>query len=762
VTSHLVSQRLGEQLVRDGLLDRQGLFRALEHVRSSGTRLEDALLELGLLEERRLLKHLSLAQRTQFVSTERLSRARIDRDALRAVPFRLAVEHAVFPLVLDRRADKLIVATADPERALALAEVQLVAGVATVVPLVARPAAVGAAILRGYEGDRSGFVRLLGDHAATDHADLTPIPPDTGFPLATPPPPRAAEVRSLDGAPLGGATPPPPATAPPPKTVPAGSPLALDVPFAGDPLRETPKPRPSPVKRRRLTPPWSPRDLSAEDPPMMPSDPTPVGFASLPPAEAAQIDLELGRSLVPPLRRVSHAALSFGPLSARQEPATHPPPPGAVFASPAYLETIRVFVGLLENDRPGLRGHSAAVARLTLDVCERIALPKHHKEAVTLAAYLHDVGKMGRRHLTALNVAVRADHRAAAQRLWPIARDLLESVGLAEETKGALDSMYECMAGGGLPAGLSGKDIPVGARILAAVDSYADLTLNAQNTHGKPLAPDAALEVLRGYAGTVFDPAVLDVLERSTSGEKILTELLADRHRVLLADPHPEETMVLQLRLAEHGFDVHVARSKAEATALMAAHAFALVLAAVDLDGSEGGFALCTEMKSESPNTSWVFMVAADSRREAKRAFELGAEDVFTRPVATEIVVAKLSQILDRQSRRMGPRGVAGSLGDIGLTDLVQMLWHGRKSCSLYVTEGAHRGRICFVEGRIVHAEWRELSGDIAVYRLMALGNHGDFVVDPSDIHRDAATIHVSPEALLLEGTRLLDEAALK
>ena len=164
--------------------------------------------------------------------------------------------------------------------------------------------------------------------------------------------------------------------------------------------------------------------------------------------------------------------------------------------SPPLIETLNVLVSLLENARADLRGHSSMVARLTRKTCERIGLSPLQVAAFTAAAYLHDLGKMGAYHLTALNVSEYEGHRVAAGKSADLPIHLMESAGLLPETKAAIASMYERYDGQGIPDGQAGKDIPIGARILSVADTYADLTQNPRNPYRKILRPFEACEVL--------------------------------------------------------------------------------------------------------------------------------------------------------------------------------------------------------------------------------------------------------------------------
>jgi hypothetical protein len=92
----------------------------------------------------------------------------------------------------------------------------------------------------------------------------------------------------------------------------------------------------------------------------------------------------------------------------------------------------------------------------------------------------------------------------------------------------------------------------------------------------------------------------------------------------------------------------------------------------------------------------------------------------------------------------------------MGLPDMVQVLFHGRKTGRLTIRAPSGTGEIHFTEGAIVDAVWGDLRGDTAFYAMLKLTD-GDFALDPS-FKATNRTINQSAEALLLEGMRRLDE----
>ena len=154
----------------------------------------------------------------------------------------------------------------------------------------------------------------------------------------------------------------------------------------------------------------------------------------------------------------------------------------------------------------------------------------------------------------------------------------------------------------------------------------------------------------------------------------------------------------------------------------------------------------------------WVFVTGSSAGIDAQKAFGLGAADFLTKPVSADLLVAKLRQIIDREATRGGAkRGVSGSLSEMSLPDMVQVLWHGRKTGALKIRSQSGSAEIHFVNGSVYNALFGNQRGEEAFYAMLAL-SQGDFVLDPNFV-APQELFNKSPEALLLEGMRRLDEA---
>ncbi|GAC1375933.1 MAG: hypothetical protein NVSMB47_21780 [Polyangiales bacterium] len=425
------------------------------------------------------------------------------------------------------------------------------------------------------------------------------------------------------------------------------------------------------------------------------------------------------------------------------------------------METLNVLVSLLENNRPDLRGHSAQVGRLTRKLGERIGLTVREVDMIVAAALLHDLGKASSYHLTSLNVAEYDGHRVAAQKAHLTPTRLMDQVRLGDVTAKTLTHMYERFDGKGFPDGQAGKDIPLGARVLAITDTYADLTQNPRNPFRKTLRPREAIDVLTKFKGQVFDPNLVDIFRHVVTGDDLKAKLLANRNTALLIDPDPEETTVLELRMIEQGLEVKIARSADQALKLLGELDVQMVVSEVELQPYDGFELLEKARQTENGKDAvWVFLSSRSDRDAVNRGFELGAADYVLKPAKAEILVAKIRKLVEQgaPAQKQVARGVSGSLEEMGLPELVQILAQGRKTGALRIKSGADVGEIHFVNGDIWNASFAKEQTEKAIYAMIQLRT-GEFALDPN-FKADTRKIQMSAEGLLLEGMRLLDERA--
>jgi response regulator RpfG family c-di-GMP phosphodiesterase len=421
------------------------------------------------------------------------------------------------------------------------------------------------------------------------------------------------------------------------------------------------------------------------------------------------------------------------------------------------LEVIRVLVSLLESAREDLSGHSVLTARHTERVSKRIGISQHERDATTLAALLHDLGKGSPYHLTAFNVSEWDGHRVTAEKRYEAPLRILESASLPVPTITALKHMYERVDGKGFPGGLKGADIPLSARILALADTFADLTYNPRNPFRRVLETNEAVEVLRKAADTVFDRNMVELFATVVAGDDIKRQLLTGAQTLLVVDSDPESCAILEMQLTSHGFKVRPAHTADAAVRSMLEDPPDLVLTEVELEPFDG-FELKRRLNEDgrTENIPLVYFTARAAAADVEKGFALGAQDYLVKPSTIDVVAAKLQKYLAQTAPSAAKGGVSGSLKEMSIPDLVQILSHGRKTGKLSLSSGKHRGEVHFVSGEIYNAMFGDLRGEDAFFAMLRFRD-GSFAIDP-DFTADDRVIQMTAEMLLLEGLRRFDE----
>lgn len=159
--------RLGEQLLAAGLITEEGLREALAEQKVEGGYLADRLVELGLVDERNLLRFLAELAGAKYITVDTLAKASLPPDALEKVPARHAELLCVLPLAYDAKDSVLTLAVPELEQGL-FEQVRLAAAVARIQPIVALRASIRAGIRRFYYADHYAFATL-------DHGTARPV-----------------------------------------------------------------------------------------------------------------------------------------------------------------------------------------------------------------------------------------------------------------------------------------------------------------------------------------------------------------------------------------------------------------------------------------------------------------------------------------------------------------------------------------------------------------------------------------------------------
>jgi type IV pilus assembly protein PilB len=158
-----VSERLGDLLVREGLISRENLAKALqEQQQTPGQRLGLTVVKMGLVPETEVVRMLARQYRMPAVD---LARFEVDTRLLKLIPPELASKHTVLPLKRDGR--QLTVAIADPTAMGVVDDLKFITRY-DIVPVLAGEYSMRAAIEKHYESSDVQMQSLLQDIVSED------------------------------------------------------------------------------------------------------------------------------------------------------------------------------------------------------------------------------------------------------------------------------------------------------------------------------------------------------------------------------------------------------------------------------------------------------------------------------------------------------------------------------------------------------------------------------------------------------------------
>ena len=179
-----------------------------------------------------------------------------------------------------------------------------------------------------------------------------------------------------------------------------------------------------------------------------------------------------------------------------------------------------------ERDR-ALGAHNRDVGMLAQATAQKLGMTTEQIDEVLRAAELHDIGKVAIPDDILFKPGPLTEDEWVTMKLHTIIGERILTAAPALAPIGKLvRSSHEKWDGTGYPDGLAGKDIPMGARIVAVADAYEAMT--ADRCYRQGLGVAAARTELLNCAGGQFDPQVVDAfLEVMSEREGAIQELPA-------------------------------------------------------------------------------------------------------------------------------------------------------------------------------------------------------------------------------------------
>jgi hypothetical protein len=176
----------------------------------------------------------------------------------------------------------------------------------------------------------------------------------------------------------------------------------------------------------------------------------------------------------------------------------------------SYFEIVKALAQAIEAKDPYTHGHSERVMQYTVQIAQKMGLPKKEIDSLRYAAILHDIGKIGVRGMVLNNPNGLSSEEYDEIKKHPlVGENIIKPIELLQSIRPLIRHHHEWYNGKGYPDRLSGENIPLGARILSVTDAYD--AMKSDRPYRKALTEETAIQELKRGSGTQFEPKVVEV-----------------------------------------------------------------------------------------------------------------------------------------------------------------------------------------------------------------------------------------------------------
>jgi putative nucleotidyltransferase with HDIG domain len=176
------------------------------------------------------------------------------------------------------------------------------------------------------------------------------------------------------------------------------------------------------------------------------------------------------------------------------------------------MRTIETLALAIEAKDHTTGDHLQRVRVYAMELGKDLGLSPTEMQALQAASVLHDIGKLAVPEHIISKPGKLTPEEFEKMKVHPIVgAEILEQIRFPYPVAPIVRCHHEKWDGSGYPAGISGEDIPIGARILSAVDCLDALASDRQYRRALPL--DEAMAIVIKDSGKAFDPRVVTALE---------------------------------------------------------------------------------------------------------------------------------------------------------------------------------------------------------------------------------------------------------
>lgn len=178
-----------------------------------------------------------------------------------------------------------------------------------------------------------------------------------------------------------------------------------------------------------------------------------------------------------------------------------------------HLRTIEALSLAIEAKDHTTHDHLRRVQIYAVEIAKDLGLDEALLNAIRAAAMLHDIGKLAVPENILSKPGRLTPEEFEKMKIHPIVgSEILDRVQFPYPVVPMVRSHHEKWDGTGYPDGLKREAIPIGARILSAVDCFDALA--SERPYRSALTPSEAMSKLSAEKGTSFDPRIVEVMER--------------------------------------------------------------------------------------------------------------------------------------------------------------------------------------------------------------------------------------------------------
>lgn len=176
-----------------------------------------------------------------------------------------------------------------------------------------------------------------------------------------------------------------------------------------------------------------------------------------------------------------------------------------------HWRTIEALALAIEAKDDVTAAHLKRVQIYAVEMARELGLSDAEIKAVEAAALLHDIGKLAVPEYIISKPGRLTPEEFDKMKIHPVVgAEILERVSFPYPVVPMVRSHHEKFDGSGYPDGLKGEEIPIGARILSAVDCLDALASDRQYRRAVPL--EKAMEMVVAESGKAFDPKIVALL----------------------------------------------------------------------------------------------------------------------------------------------------------------------------------------------------------------------------------------------------------